>query len=120
MSQPLVLDNNLEQTKQLARVLYLIHGATFFFSLGMLSIVPLIINYIKRPESEGSMVYSHHSWMINSFWIYVAGVCASILVALTIIGIPLAWLMFCIAWIWKAYRLIKGFIDLNNNRAMPD
>jgi len=24
-----------------------------------------------------------------------------------------------LAWLWHAYRLIKGFMDLNNNRAMP-
>ena len=34
-------------------------------------------------------------------------------------GFPLAWGVGLLAWAWKAYRLIKGFIDLNNNRAMP-
>jgi uncharacterized membrane protein len=27
--------------------------------------------------------------------------------------------VFGLAWLWHAYRLIKGFMDLNNNRAMP-
>ena len=37
----------------------------------------------------------------------------------TIILMPLAWLIWCLAWIWKAYRLIKGIIYLNDNKAMP-
>jgi uncharacterized membrane protein len=119
MSQQLVLDSGLEDAKQLARILYLVHAATFFFSLGMLSFMPLIVNYIKRPETTGTLVHSHHTWMIRSFWIYIICMAAAVLLAFTIILIPLAWLLGLGAWLWKAYRLIRGFIDLNNNRAMP-
>jgi uncharacterized membrane protein len=119
MTQELVLDRGLEDAKQLARILYLVHGATFFFSLGMLSFLPLIVNYIKRPDTAGTLVYSHHTWMIRSFWIYIICLFVAILLAITLIGIPLAWLLGIGAWLWKAYRLIRGFVDLNNNRAMP-
>jgi uncharacterized membrane protein len=57
--------------------------------------------------------------MIRSFWIYIICMAAAVLLAFTIILIPLAWLLGLGAWLWKAYRLIRGFIDLNNNRAMP-
>jgi uncharacterized membrane protein len=57
--------------------------------------------------------------MIRSFWIYIICMAAAVLLAFTIILIPLAWLLGFGVWIWKAYRLIRGFIDLNNNRAMP-
>jgi uncharacterized membrane protein len=119
MSQELVLDNNLEDAKQFARIMYIAHAVTFFFSLGMLTFLPLIVNYIKRPDTAGTMVYSHHTWMIRTFWFYalwliVGGICFA-----TIIGIPLAWLVWGLAWLWNAYRIIKGFMDLNNNRAMP-
>ncbi len=70
MSQQLVLDSGTEDAKQMARILYLVHACTFFFSLGMLSFLPLIVNYIKRPDTSGTIVYSHHSWMIRSFWFY--------------------------------------------------
>jgi uncharacterized membrane protein len=65
------------------------------------------------------MVYSHHTWMIRSFWWYVVWMAAAFILAITIIGIPLAWLAGVIAWVWMAYRIIRGFLDLNNNRAMP-
>lgn len=118
MSQELVLDDKLSDARQLARILYVVHGLTFFFSLGLLSILPIIVNYIKRPDSEGTLVHSHHTWMIRSFWYYMLWMVVGGVLFLTIIGIPVAWLVWTVAWVWKAYRLIRGFIDLNNNRAM--
>lgn len=120
MSQQLVMDHHTQDSKNLARIVYLIHGATFFFSLGMLSIVPLIINYVKRGETLGTIVYSHHGWMIRTFWWYIAWCVLAIVLMFTILLIPLAWLMFCVAWVWVAYRLVRGFLDLEANRAMPD
>lgn len=119
MSQELVLDRGVEDAKQLARILYLVHAASFFLSLGLFSFVPLIVNYIKRPETQGTLVYSHHSWMIRSFWYYIIWMAVAIVLAFTIIGIPLAWLVGIGAWLWKAYRLIRGFLDLNSNKPMP-
>jgi uncharacterized membrane protein len=119
MAQQLVLDSSLEEHKQFARILYLVHGLTFFFSFGLLSFIPLILNYVKRPYTEGTLVYSHHTWMIRSFWFYILWMTVAIALYLTFFLIPLGWAVASLAWLWKAYRLIKGFIDLNNNRPMP-
>ena len=59
MTQELILDSKLEGEKNMARVLYIVHALTFFFSLGLLSIIPIIINYSKRPATQGTLVYSH-------------------------------------------------------------
>jgi uncharacterized membrane protein len=119
MSQELVYERGLEDAKQFARILYIAHAATFFFSLGMFNVLVLIVNYIRRPETAGTMVYTHHTWMIRSFWWYVVWMVVAFMLAATIIGIPLAWLVGVVAWFWMAYRIIKGFMDLNNNRPMP-
>jgi uncharacterized membrane protein len=37
----------------------------------------------------------------------------------TFFGIPVAMVIWGLAWLWKAYRLIKGIMELNANRAMP-
>lgn len=37
---------------------------------------------------------------------------------ITLIGIPLAYLVWGVAWLWKLYRLVKGLADLNANKAM--
>jgi len=119
MNDQLVLDQPLQSAKNLAWWLYIGHALSLVFSLGMLSFVPLIINYIKRDDTRGNFVYSHHSWQIRSFWWYIAWLIVGGVLWVTVIGIPAALLVWGVAWLWKGYRLIKGIIDLNENKAMP-
>lgn len=119
MTQELILDSKVQSEKNTARLLYIVHGLTFFFSLGLLSIIPLVINYSKRPDTQGTMVYSHHTWMIRSFWWFVIWMVVGGVLFATFIGIPVAWLVWTVAWLWKAYRLIRGFIAINSNDAVP-
>jgi uncharacterized membrane protein len=119
MSNELVFDSNLASSKNLAWWLYLGHAASFLFSLGLLSFLPLIVNYLKRGDTAGTFVHSHHTWQIRSFWWYVLWMVVGAALFMTFIGIPLAWLVWIGAWLWKAYRLLKGIIDLNANKPMP-
>jgi uncharacterized membrane protein len=118
VANELDISNKVMQDTHTARLLYLIHGATFVLSFGLLSIIPLIFNYMKRSETQDSFVHTHHTWMINSWWIYIGLCVLAGVLFITIIGIPFAWLLFIFAWLYKAYRLIKGFIELNTNRAI--
>ncbi len=116
MSQAIVFDSRTQSIKNLAWWLYIAHAVSLVFSLGALSWIPILVSYLKRGDAAGTFVYSHHTWQIRSFWWYVfwmiiAGVCA-----LTIIGIPLAYLIGTVAWLWKAFRLMRGFLALNDNR----
>jgi uncharacterized membrane protein len=121
MTQELIRDRKAEDEKNTARMLYFVHGLTFFFTLGLLSIVPLIINYVKRPDSQGTLAYSHHSWMISSFWWYVAWMAIGWIVMIFSLAtlFLVSWAIWGVAWLWKAYRLIRGFIDLDANKPMP-
>lgn len=123
MSQQLVLDANVEDAKNTARILYAVHAVTFFFSLGLLSIIPIFFNYQKRQETAGTWVASHHSWMIRSFWWYAGwmflGWLAVLALGWVLIGFPIAFVIWGVAWVWKAYRLIRGFLELNSNKPMP-
>lgn len=119
MEQRLEFDEATEGNKAWLWWLYLMHGASLAFSLGALSFIPLILNYIKRDDTEGTFLRSHHSWQIRSFWWYVVWVCVGGLLFATIVGIPIAFIVWFAAWVWKAYRLIRGFLDLNKNKPMP-
>lgn len=119
MNQDLVLDSSLQSAKNLAWWLYLGHAASLVFSLGAFSFIPLIINYVKREDSANTFVYSHHGWQIRSFWWYLVWMAVGGVLFMTIVGIPAAFLLWTVAWLWKLYRLIKGIVDLNDNKAMP-
>jgi len=114
-----VFDSKLESEKNTAWWLYVFHGISFLFSLGAFSWIPLIVNYVKRSDTAGTFVYSHHTWQIRSFWWYFFWMVVGGILFMTIIGIPLAWLTWTAAWVWKAYRLIKGMLDLNAQKPMP-
>lgn len=119
MNQEIVFDAGLQSAKNLVWWLYFFHGLGLVLSLGLLSWLPLIVNYIKRGDAAGTFVYSHHRWQIRSFWWYLFWMCAGGLLWITIIGIPLAVLVWSLAWIWKAYRIIKGWLALEDDKAMP-
>ena len=120
MTQDTYFDIDFESKKTLLWWLYLLHGASLVFSLGAFSFIPLILNYLKRDETSGTFLRSHHSWQIRSFWWYLLWMATGGLLFVTIIGIPIAALIWLAAWVWKAYRLIRGFTDLRDNRPMPD
>jgi uncharacterized membrane protein len=120
MSQELVLDSKLQSLKNLAWWLYIFHGASLVFSMGAFSWIPLIISYLKRDDAAGTFVYTHHNWQIRSFWWYLVWMVVGGLLFATVIGIPFAFAVWGLAWLWKAYRLIKGLLDLNANKPMPD
>jgi len=119
MRQEIMFDPELRSARTLVWWLYLFHSASFLFSLGALSWLPLIVNYIKRGETAGTFVYTHHSWQIRSFWWYVFWLVIGGILFLTVVGIPLAWLVWGAAWLWKAYRLVRGMLDLSANKPMP-
>lgn len=119
MAQDLVFDNRTQSIKNLAWWLYIFHALSLVFALGAFSWIPLLVSYVKRGDAAGTFVYSHHSWQIKSFcwyvvWVVLGGICFA-----TIVGIPLAYLIWFAAWVWKAYRLLRGYVELNNNRPMP-
>jgi len=119
MNQEVVFDASLQSAKDLVWWLYIFHGLCLVLSLGPLSWLPLIVNYIKRGDAAGTFVYSHHRWQIRSFWWYLFWIFAGGLLWITIIGIPLAMLVWLLAWVWKGYRIIKGWVYLNDGKAMP-
>ena len=120
MNQQLVFDPALQTNKTWAWWLYIFHGASLVFTLGMASFIPLILSYVKRGDAAGTFVYSHHQWQIRSFWWYLFWMVVGGILFATLIGIPLAWLVWGGAWVWKAYRIIKGLLDLEGNKPMPD
>jgi uncharacterized membrane protein len=93
-------------------ILHLIGACT-----GLLSIVALIINYVVK-DDHGELMASHHEWMIRTFWYTLLAFVACFCLIITVIGIPLAWLLGLAAWIWYIYRHIKGLIEFSSDRPM--
>lgn len=84
------------------------------FLTGWPSILAVILNYVKRGDVRGTYLDSHFSWQIRTFWWAVLWVVIASFLVITIIGIPFAWLIFVFVGIWVLYRIMRGWLALND------
>jgi uncharacterized membrane protein len=115
----------------LTHVLYAMHGFSVLmgilspafivtaFLFGWPSIIAVIINYIKRDDVRGTYLDTHFSWQLRTFWYALLWVIVIGLLMITIIGIPVAWVVAIVVGIWVLYRIIRGWMNLASNTAMP-
>lgn len=89
------------------------------FLFGWPSIIAVIINYVKRGDARGTWLESHFSWQIRTFWFALAWAVLAGLIALTIIGIPVAIGMMFVLGVWAIYRIARGWLRLKNGAPMP-
>lgn len=89
------------------------------FLSGWPSIIAVIINYLKRGEVRGSWLESHFRWQIRTFWFALLWLVIASLLAITLIGIPAAILLMLATGIWVIYRIARGWLTLNDGKAMP-
>lgn len=88
------------------------------FLTGWPSIIAVIINYVKRSDVRGTWLDSHFSWQIRTFWFALLWVVVGGIVFATMIGIPLAFLIWIGTGIWVLYRLVKGWMALLDKRSV--
>ena len=99
----------------LALVSYILHLVGTV--TGLPSLVALVMNYVwRKPRFP---LHSHHRWMIRTFWWTILWMVVGGILFLTVIGIPLAWVVGGLAWLWWIYRHVRGLIVLLDGREMP-
>lgn len=115
----------------LTHVIYALHAITVLtglltpvlivtaFLTGWPSLLAVVLNYVKRSDTRGTYLESHFSWQIRTFWFAVLWVVLSGLLVLTLIGIPVAFILVLIAGLWVLYRVARGWLRLNSHQAMP-
>jgi uncharacterized membrane protein len=113
MNNALSPDEKLASLKTLTTVIYGLYALALFAGLG--AIVASVLNYIKREDVQGTWLESHFRWQISTFWWSVLW---AIVGALTWI-ILLGWIVWGVAGIWYIYRIAKGWLNLNENKPMP-
>jgi uncharacterized membrane protein len=89
------------------------------FLTGWPSIIAVIINYVKRGDVRGTFLESHFSWQIRTFWWALLWALIALLLFVTIIGIPVAWVIVVVAGIWVLYRIARGWLALLSQQPMP-
>jgi uncharacterized membrane protein len=90
------------------------------FLTGWPSIIAVILNYIKRGDVRGTWLESHFRWQIRTFWFGLLWVALCVLfVIFTLgIGILIVWVPAIIITAWLIYRVVRGWLALNDRRPM--
>ena len=86
------------------------------FLTGWPSILAVVLNYARRGDVQGTFLESHFRWQIRTFWYAVMWVMVSIVLFVTVIGIPFAWLLVVVTGLWVLYRIGRGWLALNDRR----
>jgi uncharacterized membrane protein len=89
------------------------------FLTGWPSIIAVILNYVKRSEVRGTWLDSHFSWQIRTFWYALAWLAVGGLLFVTVVGIPVAVVLWFGTGIWVLYRIIRGWLALSSQGALP-
>lgn len=119
-------------------VTYLLYLLSYF-TAGLLWIVPIVINYMKRNEAHGSWLATHFDWQIKTFWYSIVWfVIALVLLTVALGGlgvsvfaesgqmafgsllmVVLGVAIMGFSVLWHLYRIIRGWIALTDGRAVP-
>ena len=89
------------------------------FLTGWPSIIAVILNYVKRSEVRGTWLDSHFSWQIRTFWFALLWLAIGAVLFATVIGIPFAVVLWFATGIWVLYRIIRGWLALPSQKALP-
>jgi uncharacterized membrane protein len=99
--------------KTLTTVVYALQALAFLN--GITLIVAVIINYVKRDEVAGSWLESHFRWQIRTFWFGLLWGVIGFVLAFVVVGFAV---LFA-ASIWMIYRIVKGWLTLNDGKPLP-
>ncbi|MGR9052691.1 MAG: DUF4870 family protein, partial [Gammaproteobacteria bacterium] len=71
-------------------------------------------NYLKRDDMAGSWLESHSLWQIRTFWFSLLWSFLGVLTVPLLIG----WIILPVNVVWFVYRIVKGWLWLNDNKPM--
>ncbi|MEF8732238.1 MAG: hypothetical protein V5B40_10095 [Candidatus Accumulibacter meliphilus] len=132
MRDDLTPDSYLEGERAWCHVIYALHAVAVVigvagaasvagaFVFGVPSLIAVILNYVKRGDVRGTWLDSHYRWQIRTFWFTALWLLVYGLLIITIIFIPMAWLLIVVLGLWVSYRVIRGWLALSGRRAIDD
>jgi uncharacterized membrane protein len=85
----------------------------------ILGIVGVIVCYVKRTDAAGTWVASHFKWLIRTFWFSLLWVVVGAVLFITLIGIPVALVLWFVSGIWVIYRVVRGYLLFKDSQPIP-
>jgi uncharacterized membrane protein len=113
-----------ESLKTVGNISYLLHtivavGAVMpgvQASVGLL-IVAFVLDLVKKGDAQGTWQESHFRWRIRSV-LWAAGLYL-VTAPLWLLLLAPGWIAWGLVSIWFLYRVVRGWMNLSRNQAMP-
>lgn len=86
------------------------------FVVGITGIVGVVLAFIWRGERPGDWTESHYTYLINTFWIGLAGGIVGGILTIVLIG----FLLLGAVAIWVIVRSVKSLLAAQQRAPMPD
>ncbi len=83
----------------------------------VLLLAAFILDLVKRGDAAGTWQESHFRWRIRS--VVIAAILYVVTLPLWLLLIAPGWLAWGLVSIWFAYRVIRGWLALNDGKPMP-
>jgi len=116
MSTPLTPNDSrqpdIQSLKNIATAVYALQAVSFLLLITYF--IAVILNYIKRDDARGTWLESHFRWQVRTFWF---GLLWFVLGGLTFF-IVIGWFILFAAALWLIYRILKGWLNLNDGKPM--
>jgi uncharacterized membrane protein len=105
---------NIEQSDSLKTVAWITYIAFIIsiFTGGLGFIIGMIVAYVKRNDSEGTIYNSHFNYLISTAWWSIVWCFIGAVTAFFIVG----FFILIFTGVWFIYRLIKGVLRLSENK----
>jgi uncharacterized membrane protein len=107
-----ISEEQLKSLKTLTVVNYGLYAAALVVPIT--AIVAIVINYVKKDDAAGTWLESHFRWQIRTFWFGLLWAVLGFITYVIIIG----WVILFVDCIWIIYRIVKGWLNLNDNKPM--
>ena len=119
-----VVDDRQQSLKNIGHVSYLLHtivavGAVLptMQASVLILLIAFGLDLFKKDDAVGSWQESHFRWRIRTvLW---AGALYLVTAPLWFVLIVPGWIAWFLISIWFLYRVVRGWMALNDNRAMP-
>jgi uncharacterized membrane protein len=114
MNEEIIVPNEeqIKSLKSLTQLVYILYALSYF--TGVSAIVGIIINNVKKDDVAGTWLESHFRWQIRTFWFGLLWAVIGMLTAFIVVGFAILFANFC----WIIYRIVKGWLNLNDNKPM--
>nr|WP_242697789.1 hypothetical protein [Bordetella holmesii] len=76
--------------------------------LGVATLAAVVLMYLKRSDTAGTVYASHFDWLLRTFWWSLLWLAISFVLTLIYIG----WIGMIATVVWVLYRLIRGWLAL--------